>query len=393
MLRWRLEMVDTWFFREARSHDAVGVGQLYSDFPPPIGTLYGAIRTCLGDCLGVSWDTFAQEQAEHYALLGDGERLGAVQIAAVQLARGDEVLYPAPADLLKKAHADGSGFAVMRLTVGAPVLCDLGYVALPELPAGAPPGCKPLAPAWVTATGLQRWLAGAVPTQAEVVTLADLIASEPRIGIARDVRRASVKEGLLYQTLHLRPKQTFYVDVYVQGVPEALAAQLPKQTSVRLGGEGRCAAVTIEPVAALPVPELSPPVSAVRGLAVLLATPGDLRTVDSADTEGVPWCLPGFHACTDAAGLVSHWSGQVAGIALNLHSCVQDRPLRRGGWDMRQRQSKALGSFAAPGTVFYVTPTSSAQDMSAAAQALHGYRLSANSLHAPGLLLAGWWMA
>ena len=117
MLRWRLEMVDTWFFREARSHDAVGVGQLYSDFPPPIGTLYGAIRTYLGDCLGVSWDTFAQEQAEHYALLGDGERLGAVQIAAVQLARGDEVLYPAPADLLKKAHAEGSGFAVMRLTV------------------------------------------------------------------------------------------------------------------------------------------------------------------------------------------------------------------------------------------------------------------------------------
>lgn len=34
--QWLFQPVDTWFFREARAHDAVGAGQLASQFPPSV---------------------------------------------------------------------------------------------------------------------------------------------------------------------------------------------------------------------------------------------------------------------------------------------------------------------------------------------------------------------
>lgn len=391
ILQWRFQMVDTWFFREARSHDAFGAIRLNSEFPPPVSTLYGVIRTCLGNYMNVDWVQFAHNKASSAAhnLLGDSHSAGTVQIAGMHLTYKDEILYPAPLDLLKYTVSSQTEHALTRLQVGNALQCDLGYVALPQLPEGIPAGCKPIAPAWLNSQGLAKWLAGELPLYSDIVKLADLVEPEPRIGIARDVRSGSVKESMLYQVTHLRAKQSFYVDLYVQGVPEDLATQLPEHSSVRLGGEGRSASVQIRQVDALPLPPIIKSATATHGLTLLLASPGDFS---SSGTDTPRWCLPGFTPCVDKDGYVTHWQGRIANVGLNLISCVQERMLRRGGWELAKGQSKPVTSFAAPGSVFYCTLDSAEQDVYSALQSLHGYSLSGNSVQAPGLLMAGVWL-
>ena len=58
------EPLDTWFFREARPHGSVGNSELGSQFPPPVRTLLGALRTAIGDAwfarhvaTGAAWPT------------------------------------------------------------------------------------------------------------------------------------------------------------------------------------------------------------------------------------------------------------------------------------------------------------------------------------------------
>ena len=61
-------IIDSWFFRESRGLDAIGAGASSSLFPPPVSTLAGALRTSIGDQLGVNWQAFAQQKSlpEHH---------------------------------------------------------------------------------------------------------------------------------------------------------------------------------------------------------------------------------------------------------------------------------------------------------------------------------------
>jgi len=346
-LRWSLQPVDSWFFREARSHDAVGVGQLNSVFPPPATTLAGAIRTSMGDHLSVDWHEFNINSGKHHELLGEGNNLGLLNIEAIQVVVDEEPVYPAPQDLLKGADQNDP---LYRLKIGAPVRCDLGYVAMPEM--DAPAGSKPLENHWITANGLRQWLAGGLPAKSELIAQSKLIGSEARLGIGRDNQQATVKEGLLYQTRHLRPtaEKQFSIDVYLQGISDDLAQQLPKSTSLRLGGEGREAAVAITSadLPAVKLPDM-PTCKKARGVVLYLTSPANLNS----DAANAAWCLPGFTPVKNERGEITHWIGELAGVALKLVSCVLPRPERLGGWDQKLRKPKPLISLAAAGSLYY----------------------------------------
>jgi len=390
LIQWQFRPVDTWFFREARSHDAVGVSQLNSVFPPPASTLAGAIRTQLGDLLGVDWQPFAADDpslASMSVLLGDGEHLGQLRITQIELECDGQVLYPAPADLLQSWQAQAPGYQLHRLGIGAPVHCDLGKVALAEIPAGVDRGCKPLEQAWLTANGVQQWLSGAVPSAQELVRVERLFSSESRLGIARDVARGTVKTGLLYQTRHLRPIDSLRITVYgeLDAVPAALASCLPLETSIRLGSEGRAAAVVVRaaPPRHEPVPP-SPP-SHTRGLTLLLVSPGRFEATPGG-------CLPGFTAVTDAEGDTLYWRGQIADIPLKLISAVIPRPLRQGGWDQKKQQPKPLTGLVAPGSVYYCERDAGAPDLPTCLSRCHGSRIGDDGALGYGRLLAGLWL-
>ncbi|SDX45494.1 CRISPR-associated protein Cmr3 [Allochromatium warmingii] len=200
--QWRFDPLDTWFFREARGFETSGHNELSSLFPPPARTVAGAMRTLIGEQRGVDWSDFLENAAyaDLRALIGDGDSLGQLKLTGPYPIWHNERLYPVP------LHVLGKDRSYRFLEPGDPVRCDLGTVRLPRIQnAGQNPllGAKPFETAWLTATNLQQVLAGQPPT--EIIETQHLYREEPRLGIARDNARRTGRDGLLYQTRHLRP--------------------------------------------------------------------------------------------------------------------------------------------------------------------------------------------
>ncbi len=269
---WQLTFtpVDSWYFRESRPHGAAGGDRLESLFPPPVKTLTGAIRTRLGDSLNVDWQAFRRGEAmwrdiSLNTLLGDNDSTGSLRFGPVQIMVGSDPLYPWPALLMEKTEAGekSENYSYARLKPGSVVHCDLGHVALPELDwprqkKDGPDmsGGKIAEKDYLKGPFLEQLLNGDTPgaemAEKGVVRLKALFDLEPRLGIARNQATATVEEGMLYQTSHLRLHDAVSITLSLAGLPEAVADQLQRDIQhsplIRLGAEGRMAAITMAPL-------------------------------------------------------------------------------------------------------------------------------------------------
>lgn len=340
------EPLDTWFFREARPHGSVGNSELGSQFPPPVRTLLGALRTAIGDAWfarhGGDWRGLGSNAALQ-ARIGLGDDLGPLRASGPFLCLDGQRLYPAPAHLMAKTH--GGQRHHFLLGLGDVVHCDLGHVHLPAMPrqvAGLPElaGSQP-AGGWVTHSGMERLLKGLPPLNHEVISPARLWSEEPRLGIGRDNARRGVQEGLLYQTRHLRLRPGVALELHLAGLPDA--SLLPAQATLRLGGEGRQAALRVQQ-APLSLPD-GPAIAPGARFVLHHLTP-------SACAAGLPAGIaPGFvrrqHEGADC------WEGELAGRPLRILAAACTRPLREGGWDLAQHQARPVQSLLAPGSVLY----------------------------------------
>lgn len=382
---WRLSTVDTWFFREARAHDAVGVSELGSLFPPATSTLMGAVRTHVGDAMGIDWSLFAQGKGDpRWAeLLGQGARLGQLRLQYMQLMLGDLALHATPANLLCSPGEQDA--RLHRLRIGTPVECDLGFVNLPEMQDGTPPGSKPATETWITRSGLEAWLRGERPLASTLRNRSDLFTEEPRLGIGRDNARATVQTGLLYQTRHLRPKpdSELGIALYLEGLPDT--EMLSGTGTLRLGGEGRPARVHIAR-AELTLPSAPTPDAETRGLILLLDSPTD---PGQSLADGAP--LPGFRPVTDSLGRVTGWEGALNGVGLRIRSQCQERPLRQGGWDQQKHEPRGVRSLLRPGSLLYCELTDAGQSLASAIHALHGIQIGQGPEWGQGRVLTGLW--
>lgn len=385
-------IADSWFFREARSHDAVGAGQIDSMFPPPASTLTGALRTALGDWMQVDWQAFGRGQAGNdiHELLGNGDNLGNLKIHGPYLSQTTPTLtqrfYPAPASLLREASKPDSSKptqkgTVHRLSIGSPIHCDMGEIAMPDFKDSTPQGAQPMANEWISASGLSTWLSGQTPDLPELLKLDDIITYESRLGIARDNKRATVQEGLLYQTRHIRLKKAdLSFSLRLDGLTETMENDLIQhQSSLRLGGEGREAGLALHRSTSTDAPALQNCKAA--GLVLYLATPALI-------TDGP---LPGFTPVNNSAGRVTCWEGEIQGIALRLVSAATYRQQRLGGWDMKARAPKPLRSLTAAGSVFYCELSNSDQSVAEAIVQLSGCQLGELQAHGFGEVFAGYW--
>ena len=345
------EALDTWFFREARPHGSVGASELGSHFPPPVRTLLGALRTLIGDAWlarhGGDWRAFASDTAHPLrALIGFGDDLGPLRASGPFLTLDGQRLYPAPANLMVKEQAGQAHHFLLDL--GTPVHCDLGRVHLPGFPAQVPglsdlASSKPAQNCWLKEAGLQAVLQGQAPASSDVVKTEKLYNEEPRLGIGRDNRRQSVQEGLLYQTRHLRLCSGVAVELHLHGLHDD--SLLPAQTTLRLGGEGRMAGLSIKKESC----------SRLSVLGLRAKTPVfSLYALTSAPcAAGLPAGIPAGFAPARHEG-ADVWEGELGGQRLRVLGVACARAVREGGWDMASHQPRAVHSLLPAGSVLYV---------------------------------------
>lgn len=299
---WKFKALDTLFFRDGTPYNAGegGQGQVAASFPPYMTTLQGAVRTALAS--GQGWTPENQDQWPEK--LGTPKELGQLTLRGPYLFKDAEILFPAPLLYLQKK--EGEEISCTFLTPGDEIECDLGVKRLPRttLPLE---GAKAPEEYWLKRNGLEKVLAGKVPAREDMVHQDDLWKPESRTGIKINRETRTSQDSMIYSCVQVRPEKNVSLGVFVSGVPDDWHRQVP--AAVRLGGEGRLAAIEVGSNGKdmLPQPVLQAEDNVVN-FTVVLITPGyyeDTRNVIENGPPGIPGqCVC---ACTGRIGQVGGW--------------------------------------------------------------------------------------
>ena len=369
-----IHAVDTWFFRESRPHDAAGASELSSLFPPPIRTLAGALRTYMGDAMGIDWKTLQcpNNTFDFEKSLGNAEHLGELQLNGAYIVYQGQRLYPAPLYLMHKEDQ------CQRLMIGKPVRCDLGTVRLPEMPKGYQ-GYKTLEQHWLTASGMRLCLDGGVPHTKDIIKAEQLFGHEARLGIARDNAARKVVEGRLYQTQHLRLKEDVHIELNIKNLEAGLldsVTQTQKSSTLRLGGEGRMASLSVSAEAEA-LPYIKPKKN--DTLLIQFITPADFNGNMFPEN---------FNEIKKNDQTV--WQGEINGISLQIEAAVIGKAHREGGWDMQKHQPRSVKSYTPAGTAWFCR-LNNPDDYQQVHDTLQGYCIGEDSAYGRGQILIGQW--
>lgn len=351
------QAVDTLYFKGSRPHSAAGASSLPSDFPPSASTLSGAVRTRLGDALQVDWQALrvvdGGKSGQEFAgvdiadLIGSSSDTGLLEFGEVRLYKKGQRLYPMPAVILKTPKNK-----LVRLAMGDAVQCDLGKVRLPQLPEGMA-GSKPLENCWLTEKGFNAFIHGGVPSIEHVVPQNELVEYESRLGIGRDVAKATVESGLLYQTEHLRMADDVQFSITLslpKEVADLLMKNIEQQPLQRFGGEGRLAHLSAQKV--------QPNTLKTSSKLNLLMLLTDMQANTDFATQPLPGFSPAKHDGIDV------WEGEINKVKLRLHMVVSGKVKRFGGWDIRNNKPRKVQSYVPAGSCFYVEPLTQADIVS-----------------------------
>ena len=367
---WTFEAFDTLFFRESRPMETVGGTALGSVFPPSPRTVIGAIRNAVGTAHHVNWADYAGASHPLHAIIGKGDDLGPLSFGGPYLFTDKKPLYPMPLAVLWSSDKQ------TRLQPAAkPTETDLGWVRLPDKCDPKLIGASPKEQDWLTLDGLKQFLEGEPIDEKNWRAHKSLVDAEPRLGIGRDNQTGTVKEGLLYQTQHIRPRHSagLSVGMTVNGLN---TENLPEHGVSRLGGEGRPAGWQRNAATAITLPVVQKQTEA-RGLVLLLLTPARFA-------QG--WLPDGFVPVKK--GDTDCWQGELGGIRLTLLCAVTGKPVREGGWDLVGKQPRALQSLVPAGSCYFCEVEG---DMAHAQGTLHGLKIGADTVLGRGEIAVGYW--
>ena len=363
---WCFEPFDTWFFRESRSLDTISGSELLSVFPPPARTVLGAIRSLIGESRQVNWHHYPEHYPELVKEIGENDSFGKLQLSGLFLIYRGERLYPVPLSLMRMENEGSFHY----LKIGKAVDCDLGKkVRLPKLEER---GAKPLDNAWLDGDGLKKVLNGELPDK--VIRQSELFESEPRLGIVRNRKSGVTKEGLLYQSRHLRLSEELKVGAIVGGIGDEF--HLKSRACTRFGGEGRLASVEV--------------VDRVLSLPKVVAGGGEnllLMLLSHADLGGSWLPSADFKRVVGDDG-VTVWEGELNGVELSVVSAVLGKAVREGGWDLRRHCPRPLRSLVPAGSVWFCKVKG---NLAAAVERLRGFHIGKDTELGRGELIAGVW--
>lgn len=263
---------------------------------------------------------------------------GTFRLAFMALARGDELLVPAPADVTVLEPKDGARRVLRAVPRDLRALGIDGSFALSDAAVlRVERQEKARSGAWLTERGLAAWQRGEVPALEDVVRAAELWSLDKRLGIALDDARGTAQDGMIYtsDTVALAPGVSFVVGV--RGADGAL----PADGLLRLGGDGRGATVAPFGVGGGERPWERLPAG--DRFTMTLATP----MISSGG-----WLPPG----------ASDGEWAVGGLRLRVRAAVVGRAGVISGWDLDKHRPKAARRAAPAGSVYFLERVSGSLD-------------------------------
>ncbi len=400
---WRFNALDSWFFREARPMDALGDSLLNSVFPPPSSSLIGAVRYLIGEREGVDWHKYAAYIEElHQSIpkqnqpketqswlqrwqgkktqptqeykpvelkpleqrdenrwihcLGYPDDLTPLKFSGVFLSQGNQRLYPVPAILVKEKLKDADAeLKLAFLSLGEPMLSDLGEIRFPRVK-GADKHSQytNLQEYLMTEVDFHNVLSGKLPQATDLIKKDTLFQMETHVGIGRDNKTRTIQEGLLYQTQHVRPEPDVALEIELTGY----TLKKPFKDLLRLGGEGRLAAVEVTPTKKGSKTLLHQPAKNDKGFMLINLFP-------SPTEHAIP--LPaGFIVEEENQQLpISGYFKELKDIKVTIHSAIVDKALRYGGWNLAQHRTRPTQTYLPAGSVWFCTVETNQSEVAA----------------------------
>jgi CRISPR-associated protein Cmr3 len=336
-----LEPLDVLFLRGNKLFgDAGSYGE--SLVPPWPSVAAGAIRSRMLadtrlDGKPIDLAAFARGEVIHPEL-GTPASPGTFAVAAFHLARrlADgrvEILVAPPADLVVSEGEDGAASvrALAPQAVGAGAVASSSpFAALPVL-AETTRG-KPATGYWLTEAGWRTYLAGRLPTPDQLVRSSALWAIDARVGVGLDAATRRASDGRLFtvQAVAMRKGVGFLAAV--------TGAEPPQTGSVRLGGDGRAAAILPE-ATTLPEPDYAT-IAAAKRCRLVLATPGIFA---------LGWLPTGVTQAADGT-----FRFDLHGVQARLVCAAVPRAETVSGWDLARWQPKPAERAAPAGSVYWL---------------------------------------
>lgn len=359
--------------------------------PPWPSVAAGALRSRMLADEGVDLAAFARGEIDHPAL-GTPAKPGAFIVTTFQLARrhGDgrmEALFQMPADLVVSESSDGTpsiraltpspmfpGYPARNLSGGLRPTKSTpgGFVPqgegisssapLPLLPVLAETErSKPASGYCLTESGWKRYLAGETPTPDDLVKSSELWRIDPRVGVGLDAASRRAADGRLFSVQAVAMvKQGHRIGTDNESGKPILAnhdvgflvgtagANPPKDGTLRLGGDGRAAAIHGADIAP---PEPDYAALALNGRCrLVLSTPGIFGSPrPSGLGMTVGWLPTGVTKTAEG-----EFRFDLQGVKGRLVCAAVPRAEVVSGWDLAKWQPKSAQRAAPTGSVWWL---------------------------------------
>ena len=331
-----LEPLDVLFLRGNKLFgDPGSYGE--SLIPPWPSVAAGALRSRILADDGVNLSEFAAGKVSHPSL-GTPAAPGSFAVTSFHLARRDaqghiETLHALPADIVVSKRKDGS--LQVRLmkpqTLAAGLLSSSPLsqlVVLAEDQRAKPESCY-----WLNAKGWKKYLNGqALTAKDDLINASELWKLDARVGVGLDAATGRADDGKLFTVQAVAVKRCVG---FLAGVEGTEGTDLPNSGMVRLGGDGRAAAVH----AVNGFQAIEPDYAAIAKSGrcrIVLTTPGLFP-------EG--WKLPGL-------SFELNW--QFRGLSAKLVAAAVPRAEVVSGWDLAKWQPKLAQRVAPTGSVYWL---------------------------------------
>lgn len=315
---------DTLFFRDGKPFTMGMETWAEITFPPTPSTLYGAIRSWLifekGDLKSFKNGKLKEE-------LGTVSEKGTLKIKGPFLLLKGEPLFPCPKDLLKEKA--GKENKLYRLTFSKkPEIFVSDYPFESSL---LEKNKKVLeeAEGFIAEIYLKEYLSG--KNSIRLTHKSEIYIEEPKIGIARENKKKTAKEGHLYRIPMIRLKDKVSIAVKIEGVEN-----IPESGIIQLGGEGKTAKIEkLEDNFLKDIEEINFNIEN-NIFKLYLATP-----------------------CIFENGYLPKWinenslEGEFNHIKLKLACCSIGRHKLIGGWNIAKKSPKPMFRTVPEGSVYY----------------------------------------